>query len=199
VKRSVLSLISNLQRLRTRLLHSRDALVVGSFSYLYPSARIYPNHRKSESILIGEHTLILGELLTFAHGGGICIGDYCYVGKESYLWSAANIRIADRVLISHHVNIFDNLTHPIGADARHRQFKEIMERGHPRNVSLGERPVSIESDVLIGVGAIVLRGVTIGRGAIIAAGAVVTGSVPPWTIVGGNPARIIRVIPEHER
>ncbi len=52
--------------------------------------------------------------------------------------------------------------------------------------------VVIEDDVWVGTRAIILNGVTIGRGAIVGAGAVVTRSVPPYAIVGGNPARVIR-------
>ena len=50
----------------------------------------------------------------------------------------------------------------------------------------------IGSDVWIGHGAVILGGVRVGDGAIVAAGAVVTGDVPPMTVVGGNPARVIR-------
>jgi acetyltransferase-like isoleucine patch superfamily enzyme len=54
-------------------------------------------------------------------------------------------------------------------------------------------PMTIGSDVWIGVGAILLPGVKIGDGAIISAGAVVAGDVPPYAIVGGSPARILRM------
>jgi acetyltransferase-like isoleucine patch superfamily enzyme len=47
--------------------------------------------------------------------------------------------------------------------------------------------------------AIVLKGVTIGEGAVVAAGSIVTSDVPPWTIVGGNPARVIRALTDEER
>ena len=51
----------------------------------------------------------------------------------------------------------------------------------------------------MGARVIILKGVTIGEGSIVGAGSVVTKDVPDWTIVGGNPAKIIRVIPENER
>jgi acetyltransferase-like isoleucine patch superfamily enzyme len=68
-----------------------------------------------------------------------------------------------------------------------------------------DRGVTIEDDVWIGTRAIILHGVTVGRGAVVAAGAVVTRSVPPYAVVAGVPARLIRlrwsaeVIAEHER
>lgn len=55
-------------------------------------------------------------------------------------------------------------------------------------------PVTIEDDVFIGAKCIILKGVTIGKGSIIAAGSVVTKSIPPFEIWGGNPAKIIRKI-----
>jgi acetyltransferase-like isoleucine patch superfamily enzyme len=57
-----------------------------------------------------------------------------------------------------------------------------------------QRGVIIEEDASIGVGAIILPGVTIGRGAIVTAGSVVTKSVPPKTMVQGNPARAIATV-----
>jgi acetyltransferase-like isoleucine patch superfamily enzyme len=58
--------------------------------------------------------------------------------------------------------------------------------------SASKGPVVIGNDVWVGAGAIILSGVSIGDGAIVAAGAVVTKDVPPYAIVGGNPAKLIR-------
>lgn len=58
--------------------------------------------------------------------------------------------------------------------------------------ALVKGPLTIEDEVWIGTNAIILAGLTIGKGAIVAAGAVVTKDVPPYAIVGGNPARVIR-------
>jgi len=163
------------------------------------SARIRNVRGDADRIVVGRQTLVLGELLTFAHGGEIRIGDWCYVGEGTRIWSAGSILIGDRVLISHSANIFDNLTHPIRAAARHDQFRQIMTLGHPAEISLDESPVRICHDAWIGAGAMVLRGVTVGEGGIVAAGAVVTKDVPPYTIVAGNPAIVVRELSGDER
>ncbi len=163
------------------------------------TARIRNIRGDTRSIRVGAHTLVAGELLVFLHGGDISIGEWCFIGEGARLWSCGAIKIGDRVLISHNVNIFDSLTHPLSARLRHGQFKEIAQTGHPLSIDLGEQPVTVNNDAWIGANALILRGVTIGEGAIVGAGAVVTHDVPPFTIVAGNPARVIRELHPDER
>lgn len=173
--------------------------IMDETAILYETARIVNNLIDRNAIRIGACTHVKGELLTFGHGGEVVIGEYCYVGEQTRIWSAKSITIGDRVLISHQVNIFDNDTHPINRKLRHEQFRHIITSGQPKTISLNERPVVIHNDVWIGCAAIILPGITIGEGAIVGAGSVVTKSVPPWTIVAGNPAKIIREITVEER
>lgn len=163
------------------------------------SARITNIGQHSSQITIGAGTIVDGQLLVFPHGGRITLGEWCYVGEGTRIWSAVSIEIGDRVMISHNVNIFDSLTHPLSAALRHQQFRKIATVGHPRNIDLGEKPVRIGNDAWIAAGAMVLRGVTVGEGAIVGAGAVVTRDVAPWTIVAGNPARRVRELNPAER
>ena len=165
---------------------------------LGPSARIINIGNDSGLIKIGAETIVEGSLLTFAHGGRITVGQWCYIGEGSRIWSAGRIDIGDRVMISHNVNIFDNLTHPVDPVSRHQHFRAIASVGHPHRIDLGERPVRINDDAWIAAGAMILRGVTIGKAAIVGAGAVVTHDVPPFAIVAGNPARVIRYVKSAE-
>jgi acetyltransferase-like isoleucine patch superfamily enzyme len=177
----------------------RPTCVLERGAKLTRTSRIRNIGRDASRIVVGRDTIIGGELLTFAHGGRIQIGEWCYVGERTCIWSALSIFIGDRVLISHGVNIFDNLTHPIRAKKRHEQFRHISKIGHPRELDLGEKAVRIEDDAWIGAGAMVLRGVTVGIGAIVAAGAVVTKDVAPYRIVAGNPAVVVRELSAEER
>lgn len=175
-----------------RQLRGKPTLRLGAGSSLARSARILNAGASSDLIRVGSHCRIEGELFVFAHGGRITIGDWCFVGPGTRLWSACDLRIGDRVLISHQCNVMDSLTHPLDPAARHAQFRSILTQGHPREIDLDERPVHIEDDVWIGAGATILRGVRIGRAAIVGAGAVVTRDVPDGAVVAGNPARIVR-------
>ena len=181
------------QRLRGKATCVADATAkIGS------KARIFNIGDDSSLIRIGASTIINGELLVFPHGGNIQIGERCYVGEGTRIWSDTSINIGHRVMIAHNVNIFDNLTHPIDATARHAHFRQIATRGHPKLIDLGGLPIQIADDAWIAAGAFVLRGVSIGKGAIVGAGAVVADDVPAGAIVAGNPARLVRSLGSSE-
>ena len=181
-----------------RIMLSR-CMMLDAKAVIHPTATVRNIRKQRNAIRVGAHTHLKGELLTFAHGGEIAIGEYCYVGEQSHIWSASHIRIGDRVLISHNVSIFDSLTHPVSAVQRHQHYRQIITSGHPSRIDLKEAPVCIGNDAWIGCLAIILRGVTIGEGAIVGAGSVVSQDVPPFTIVAGNPARVVRELGPDER
>lgn len=163
-----------------------------SGSKLYPSSSIDNLRNDKNSIEIGENSTILGQLLIYRHGGNISVGQNCFIGEDVRIWSAGQITIGDRVLISHGVNIHDNDSHSMSASNRHFQMIEMLSTGHPAILpDVPPRPIVIDDDVWIGFNAAILKGVTIGKGAVVGACAVVTRNVPPYTIVAGNPAKAI--------
>jgi acetyltransferase-like isoleucine patch superfamily enzyme len=149
-------------------------------------------------VSVGSGSVLRGQLLVFPHGGKISIGKDCYLGDNSRIWSAESVTIGDRVYMSHNVNIHDTNSHSVNPIFRHKHFLEIMSNGHPKenNVDIVSRALYIEDDVWIGFNSVILKGVRIGRGSIIAASSVVTKDVPPFSIVAGNPAQVIRKIEE---
>jgi acetyltransferase-like isoleucine patch superfamily enzyme len=104
---------------------------------------------------------------------------------------AERIIVGDNVLISYNVTIADSDFHPIDPDERLRDAVAIAPLGdrtkRPKVLTL---PVRICDDVWIGIGAIILKGVTIGRSARVGAGAVVTQDIPEGAYVTGNPAKL---------
>jgi len=114
----------------------------------------------------------------------IYVGDDVNLGVRPILMAAlSEIRIGSHVMFGPEVVV-------IGGGHNAAVSGTFMTEVHQKsgNEDLG---VVIKDDVWIGARAIILRGVRVGRGAIIGAGAVVTKSVPPYSIVGGNPARVI--------
>jgi len=102
-----------------------------------------------------------------------------------------HIRIGNRVIASYNTTIADSDFHPLDPELRKQDAianAPFGDRTHrPQIVA---KPVVIEDDVWIGIGAIILKGVHIGAGARIGPGAVVTSNIPPGATVNGNPGRI---------
>lgn len=166
---------------------------------IFPEASIRNPQNDPNAIKLGAHLYCRGDLYVFKEGK-IEIGDWCYIGEGTKIWAADSIRIGNRVLISHNVNIFDSDTHPIDDyKARHEQFVNIVTNGNHWHEKIARAPVEIGDDVLICAHVTILKGVKIGKGAVVGAGAVVTHNVPPLTLVAGNPAKTIRkLVPPQE-
>lgn len=180
---------SLLQRLHERRM--RKSCETQPTTRFQRSGVVMNNQGSTQAITIGAHTVVGGELLVFADGGRLTVGDYCYIGKDSRIWSYADIRIGNRVLISHNVNIHDTISHSLSASERHAHHRRIFQGQDSSLGRVPREPVVIEDDVWIGFNAVVLKGVRVGRGAIIAAGAIVTKDVPPFSIVAGPAGTII--------
>jgi acetyltransferase-like isoleucine patch superfamily enzyme len=123
--------------------------------------------------------------------GVVTIGDDSVLVGAVFM-CAELITIGKRVVISYHVTIADSDFHPLDPEARRLDAIANAPGGDlSKRPPVVSRPVMIEDDVWIGIGAIILKGVRIGRGAKISAGSVVTRDVPAGANVAGNPARII--------
>lgn len=126
---------------------------------------------------------------SFRNGQNIVIGDYSHVNRDCCLWAGPN----SRIILGRYVLM--------GPGVRIHATNHTFDRTDiPMMLQpLREADVVIEDDVWLGANVIVTAGVRIGRGAIVAAGAVVTKDVPPYTIVGGIPAKPLKSrIPQDE-
>lgn len=114
---------------------------------------------------------------------------------SSRVWAPWNLELGSYVAIDDEVNLYSPAKIKIGTKVAISREAFICTASHDitkPNRPLVTAPITICDGVWIGARAIVLPGVTIGEGAVVAAGAVVTKDVEPWTVVGGNPAKIIK-------
>jgi len=130
------------------------------------------------NLYLGHRTILKGY-----HQNELIIGNDVWIGQNCFLHSAGGIRIGSRVGIGPNVSILTS---------SHREEGRHIPILHS---DLSLAPVVIEDDCDIGLGVILLPGVTIGRGAQIGAGAVVTHDVPPYAIAAGVPAHVLRERP----
>jgi acetyltransferase-like isoleucine patch superfamily enzyme len=112
-------------------------------------------------------------------GTDISVGRNVFINQNCTFYDLGGLDIADDVMIGPNVS--------------------LITSGHPiepaqRRACVVAKPIVIERNVWIAAGAIVIGGVTIGENSVVAAGSVVTRDVPPNSLVGGNPARVIRSI-----
>lgn len=119
------------------------------------------------------------------YGKHIFMGNNVYCNMDCVFLDVNTITIGNNVMLGPRVNLF-TAGHPIDADVRISDLEFGL-------------PIVIEDKVWIGGNATILPGVTVGENSIVAAGAVVTKDVPANSIVGGNPARLIRMINEEDK
>ena len=168
---------------------------MGKNSKPYEQTEVHNIANDKTKIQIGENTHIRSELLVFLYGGQIMIGDNCYLGHNSFIWSGNSIKIGNDVFISHNCSVIDTNSHEIDYSQRAETYKDRLKYGNPKQESnIQTAPIIIEDHAWLSFNVIVLKGVTIGKGAIIAAGSVVTKDVPAFTMVAGNPAKFVKNI-----
>jgi len=125
-------------------------------------------------VFIGDHVVLQGRF-----DGSCTIGDHAWIGPQAFL-DARSLVIEERVGWGPGAKVLGSMHTGMPADV------PIID------TELEIKPVHVGAWADIGVNAVILPGVTIGKGAIVGAGAVVTTDVPPFAVVAGVPARVIR-------
>jgi len=127
------------------------------------------------NVYVGHQTILKGY-----HQNELRVGDGTWIVQQCFLHAAGGITIGANVGIGPAVKILTSQHVEAGRDTA------VLRS--PVTVA----PVVVEDDADVGIGAILLPGITIGRGAIVGAGAVVTADIPAYTVVAGVPARVLR-------
>jgi acetyltransferase-like isoleucine patch superfamily enzyme len=157
--------------------------LIASMVFGLPRHRLFNFFKANYLRLLGA---TIGRKITFypgirlSPGTRLVLGDHVDLAWGVLITTGGGVEIGDRTLVGYNTMIF-SANHRIPA-GRGR----IFDSGHDR------KKVTIQHDVWIGAGCMIMPGVTIGEGAVVAAGSVVTKDVAPFTLVGGVPARVIR-------
>lgn len=146
----------------------------------------------NKNIFIGDNTILVSHNILgcwTSHNGinydpHIKIGDNTAIGEYTQISAAKEVRIGNGVLTGRFVYISDN-NHGTSC------LTDLKMQPSKRDLYI-KGPVVIEDNVWIGDKASILSGVTIGKGAIVACNAVVTKDVPPYSVVAGVPAKVIK-------
>ena len=164
--------------MRVFLLNLKSEIIVDKKCIIHKGAiiRIWKGGR----INIASGTEVLHGAVILTYGGSITIGSNCSINPYSILYGHGGLTIGNNVLIAGGSMLVPNnhvYTHP---------ERPILLQGS------SSKGIRVEDDVWIGHGCSILDGVTIGKGSVVAAGSVVNKNVPPYSIVGGVPAKILK-------
>jgi galactoside O-acetyltransferase len=153
---------------------------------------------------IGKECMIDGHFIFETEEGYIEVGDRCHIGGGTNIISRNKVIIEDDVTIAWGCTIYDHNSHSVYWKERKndtkQEYLDYINTGNPllnKNWdNVKSEAITIKTKAWLGFGVTVLKGVTIGEGAVVGAGSVVTKDVPPYTVVGGNPAVVLKTIEE---
>lgn len=153
---------------------------IGADCVFEPGVMVFhpENISLGHNVYVGHYAILKGY-----YRNEMRIGDQTWIGQQCFFHAAGGLTIGAQVGIGPGVKIITSVHEEAGRD-RSILFSPIEMA-----------PVVIEDDADIGVNAVILPGVTVGRGAIVGAGAVVTSDVPPYAVVAGVPAKVLRFRP----
>lgn len=149
------------------------------------------------SLVIGAQSDIECQIALEKSSVKVKIGSRTHIGGGTLLAAACGMTIGDDVQIAYQGLIMDHNSHALAFSQRKDDVLD-WQKGKKDWTHVAMAPVVICDKAWIGARVTILKGVTIGEGAVVGAGSVVTKSVPPWTIVAGNPAKVIRELSEAE-
>jgi acetyltransferase-like isoleucine patch superfamily enzyme len=150
------------------------------------------NSKQNCTFSLGKQSIFEGLFIFDQNNANIIVGDRTFIGGETKIIAAKEVEIGNDVLISWGCTVVDHDSH--STNFENRKDDVINWRNSIKNWQyVNIKKVTIGNKVWIGFGVSILKGVTIGEGAVVAAGSVVTKDVEPYTIVGGNPAKFIKI------
>jgi len=161
---------------------------------------------KRKYVRIGNKGLIKANFVFESEKGEVVIGNNVHLGGVTFI-SRNRIEIKNDVTMAWGIVIYDHNSHSLNWEERkndnHQCYSDHMNHGGNNVVNknwsvVKDKPIVIESKVWVGFDVTILKGVTIGEGAVIGAKSVVRGDVEAWTVVAGNPAVVVKYLPEYQ-
>ena len=192
--------VSSLERYKEYVSISKSTIVFNNTNIRFDLPH---KIQKNKYVTIGEKGTINADFVFESEKGEVLIGNNVHLGGVTFL-SIDKIIVGNDVTISWGVTIYDHNSHSVNWEERKNDnlnyYNDYLNGTKSKDwTNVISKPVQIESKVWIGFDATILKGVTIGEGAIVAAKSVVTKNVEPWTVVAGNPAKVVKYLPEYNK
>jgi acetyltransferase-like isoleucine patch superfamily enzyme len=160
--------------------YAAHQLSIGAECWIDPGVTLHGFSKKRWGIVLGRGCVVRAGTVIESHQGSITLKDRVFVGHQCTLYGQGGLVIGEDTIIAAQTVIVPSTHH----------FEDISVP--IRNQGEMSRGVEIGSDVWIGAHVTILDGVVIGNGAIVGAGSLVNRNVPPYAIVVGVPAKVIK-------
>lgn len=152
---------------------------------------------------IGSDCMINANVIFESQKGEVIIGNRVFLGGCTII-SRSRVEFENDIFVAWGTYFYDHDSHSLDYRERRKDILNQLGDYHTNKPNfiysknwevVNSKPIKICSDAWIGMNVIILKGVTIGEGAIVGAGSVVTKDVPAWTVVAGNPAKVVKEVP----
>lgn len=189
-------------RKKKMLQAAKANIQIDSSSHLTDSFSVRQDVSSADKrLFIGKDCIIGGQFIFESSTGKIAIGNHSYIGASTFI-SRSSIVVGNNVTIAWGCTIYDHDSHSLDYRERRKDIDdELSDLRDKQNMVahknwgvVNSRSIKICDDAWIGMNCIILKGVTVGEGAVVGAGSVVTKDVPAWTVVAGNPAKVVKTL-----
>lgn len=189
-------------RKKKMLQAAKANILIDSSSHLTDSFSVRQDVSSADKrLFIGKDCIIGGQFIFESSKGKICIGDHTFIGSSTFI-SRSSITVGNNVTIAWGSTIYDHDSHSLDYQERRKDIDDELAdlRGKQNMIAhknwdvVNSKPIKICDNAWIGMNCIILKGVTVGEGAVVGAGSVVTKDVPAWTVVAGNPAKVVKTL-----
>jgi acetyltransferase-like isoleucine patch superfamily enzyme len=157
-------------------------------------------------VRVGNDCVIGCKFIFESPEGEVIMGDRVFLGGGAII-CRTKVVFGNDIVIDSGGYIYDHDSHSLDYRERQKDLRlQIEDYRNGKNFIaskdwsfVNSKAITIQDNAWIGENCTILKGVTIGEGAIVAAGSVVSHNVPPWTVVAGNPANVVELLPQHLR
>lgn len=199
LKRRIVNLLEILYYNPYRVARKKRNIHIDATTVLLKSTRFLIRDAQN-AVRIGRDSMVGCHFIFESGKGEITIGERCFINSGTRIISRSTVEIGNDVIIAWDCTIYDHNSHSLKWQERtediDRQLSDFRHGGdfikNKNWDTVQSRPIRICDKAWIGFSCAILNGVTVGEGAVVGACTVVREDVEPWTVVAGNPARIVK-------
>lgn len=199
-------LVARYQKVREPKMANFHNYLENGNSIIQPNFKILLNNPENRKyVKVGNDNMLECAVVFESPTGEVIVGDRNYIGDCTIICKS-RIEFGRNIFVAWGSYFYDHDSHSLNHLDRQKDITQQLQdyRSNKNFVEnknwsvVATAPIKICDNAWIGMNVLILKGVTVGEGAIVGAGSVVTKDVEPWTMVAGNPARVVKTLAKPE-